>query len=253
MGKQKNEIKELLTKLFALSKVKFLDVTLQDGSILRTEDDELKQGSAVTLVSSDGSTADAQDGEYTLSDGSKVVIKSGVIDSVTPAAPATPTSDAAETVADAKEAPTDATPADADGANLESITNILQNLVSRIENIEKKLSETSQSTAAMKSQVEKFLKEPVGKPINKGGDGKKEEIKMYTNEWFEKEKASYNYRERTNKELDKLEKNLSKTNKIEFSAVPSGSDESPRTGGSLELAMGLGVGLGFSNGLSASK
>ena len=250
MGKQKNEIVNKLKELFALTQVKFLDCVLQDGSILRTEDEELKQGSAVTLVSSDGSTADAQDGEYTLKDGSKAVIKSGIIDSITPAAPAAPTSDAAETVADAKDAPEAPATDENAGGNLEMITNILQDLVSRIENIEKKLSESSQSTAAMKSQVEKFMKEPVGKPINKSGEGKTGEVKMYSQEWFEQEKNHYSNRNRLNKEIEKLEKNITGKTKINFNAD---EPEAPKHNVVLDEMLWGEKGKTFAKGLLAGN
>lgn len=63
----KEESKE--TKLYA-------EAVLDDGRILATEDDKMEVGSVVFVVGEDGETEAVAEGEYTLEDGTKIMIGS---------------------------------------------------------------------------------------------------------------------------------------------------------------------------------
>lgn len=63
----KEESKE--TKLYA-------EAVLDDGRILATEDDKMQVGSVVFVVGEDGETEAVAEGEYTLEDGTKIIIGS---------------------------------------------------------------------------------------------------------------------------------------------------------------------------------
>ena len=250
MTKSKTEVLKKLKELFALTQVKFLDVTLQDGkTILRTTDDTVVEGSAVTLIGEGGTESDVADGEYTLSDGSKIVVKSGVVDSITPVATETPTSDAdmekvknpSEHVMDAAPgAP--ATPAEADAsATNDMVTQVLQNICDRLDNIEKSLQANSKSTAAMKKEFNEFKKEPGAKPFTSEGS---KEIKFGTEEWFEKEKSGFSIKRKQTEQVKNLEKMLTDERsgkKFEFKSESS-EDKSPRSGGSMDLSGNFSLG-----------
>ena len=244
MAKSKNEIINKLKELFALTQIKFLDTTLQDGkTIIRTPDATIVAGSAVTLVGADGTESDVADGEYTLQDGTKIVIKSGVVDSITPTAPEAPTSDAdMEKVKNPSDHVMDdakpATPAAADeSATSDMITQVLQNICDRLDNIEKSLQANSKSTAAMKSELEAFKKEPGAKPFTSETGGK--EIKFGTEEWFEKERSSFSIKKKQTESVKNLEKLLADQKagkKFEFKAENVSEENMPRSGGSAELS-----------------
>ena len=167
MKKDSKTIKEKLAELFMLvKKESFLDAKAQDGSILRTADEAFKTGSQVVLISEDGTSAPAPDSSYVLEDGSTLVIKSGVVETITPASPdatatqpadatgANPTTDAPAAM-DAAPAPTptEGTPApqadSADGSDMDSLISIIQNLTDRVSALEAELSSTKMSVTKM--------------------------------------------------------------------------------------------------------
>lgn len=181
--KNEKTIKQILKELFLASKREiFTDASLQDGSIIRTDDDMLKVGSKVTLVSQDGTATPVADGSYTLEDGSILVVKSGVIDSITPAAAGTdapapadttganPTSDepasmdAVPTPVDGitpeqdAEQPAPSAPA-ADSDDVSQLIEIIKNLTDRVSALEEKV-------AGTKMAVEKMSAAPAAKPFN---------------------------------------------------------------------------------------
>jgi len=177
MSKNTKSIKEKLVELFQLvKKESFLDAKAADGSILRTTDDAFKTGSQVVLISEDGTSAPAPDGPYTLEDGSSLVIKSSVVESITPAdttaaAPApdttaaNPTSDAPATMADAVPPVATATP-DADGdGDMGTMIEIIKNITDRLSALEDAVSATKMSVEKMNSAAapEVFKAERTGK------------------------------------------------------------------------------------------
>ncbi len=165
----KEKLKGLLKELFALAKTqKFADITLKDGSILRTADDTLAKGSQVTLVSADGVESAAADGDVTANDGSVITIKSGVVDNLG-AAPA-PATMAAPTAMASPATPTDSTAVPAtddssdtgsemDGMDMANLVELIKNLVERVASLEGSMSSTSMT-------VEKMSAAPAAKPFN---------------------------------------------------------------------------------------
>ena len=103
------EIPELVKQLKEkFNTVKFADVKLADGTILRYEGDMPAIGMKVDVIAADGTIAPVVDGEYPLEDGSIIVTIGGMISEMKPAAeekvaegelanaPATPTQQAKE-------------------------------------------------------------------------------------------------------------------------------------------------------------
>jgi hypothetical protein len=186
MKKDSKTIKEKLAELFMLvKKESFLDAKAQDGSILRTADEAFKTGSQVVLISEDGTSAPAADGSYVLVDGSTLVIKSGVVETITPASPdatatpapattsANPTTDAPAAMADAT-APDASAPsaAPADGTDMDSLISIIQNLVERVSALEASTSDTAMS-------VEKMAAAPAAAAFNSNTPATKGTVAEY--------------------------------------------------------------------------
>lgn len=177
MSKSKYEIaNELLRQLFAISKkFSFFDAKIKDGTLLRTPDEALKQGSAVKLVGKDGVEIEVADGDYTTEDGSIVTVKSGVVDSINmpkaeaAAEMATTTNNVAEVKqADEKVAcaePTtepdavDAGPAESTELDPKMLLETIKNLVDRVAALEANISDTSMA-------VEKMSAAPASEPFN---------------------------------------------------------------------------------------
>jgi hypothetical protein len=164
-----NKFKEKIEELFSLiKKEKFADVTLKDGvTILRTEGD-LATGVKATIVTQDGAIVPAADNEYELQDGSKVVIKSAVVDSITPAPVATPSAPSTDipmaAAPVAPTAPADSTlapsaPAD-DSTTDDKLAQVIDDLTSRVAALEEKLGEQISANTEMSKTVEKMAAEP---------------------------------------------------------------------------------------------
>lgn len=180
----KNDIYTKLKELFNLTKVseKFEDVTLKDGSCLRGD---LIPGAKLQLVSVDGTVSDAADGEYELSDGRKLSIKSGVVDSISDAqvattAPDTSVPDATVPVVTPTDEPmaTDipvTDPSTTDGASdaphdeeIESmLPQIVADLATRVGALEKALGDAKAQNMEMATQLAKFSKEPAATTIKR--------------------------------------------------------------------------------------
>ena len=87
-------IKEILKKInllvqenFASEKKEenFINAKDKDGVIYSIMGDVVEVGAEVMIVSEDGTSAPATDGEIVLDDGSKLTVKDGKIESITPA------------------------------------------------------------------------------------------------------------------------------------------------------------------------
>lgn len=169
MKNKENKLKDLLKELFALAKTeKFADITLKDGSILRTSDDTLVKGSQVKLVSVDGVESEAPEGDVTSNDGSVITIKSGVVDSITSAplptedpsamsvpvvAPKTETAPSAEIEIETE------TEKEMNSMDMENLLTLMKNLVERVAALESSISSTAMT-------VEKMAAAPAAKPFN---------------------------------------------------------------------------------------
>ncbi len=244
MKKEKN-IKDLLKELFLLTKKEvFTDASLADGSTIRTDDSEFKVGSKVSLVGADGTVTPVVDGDYTLTDGSKLTCKSGVIESIIPASPdaSAPMADDATGVMDAVPAPVDgmvpvqdadqpapSAPA-ADGDDIASLVEIIKNLTDRISAIEEKVSST-------KMAVEKMSAAPAAKPINSSVTGKGT-VGDYLTE-FKKEYAA-----KQKRNLDNVLK-MSANKKVDAPMVFTKANAAPVAKTKIELPFG---GFNISNG-----
>jgi hypothetical protein len=182
---KKETIYQKLKELFSLTAEKFDDATLKDGSILRGD---MKPGAKMQLVSADGTVNDAPDSEYECADGTKISIKGGVIDTITPAVAAV---DGTPAMADATEVKpvdepmaketkipaiiekneADATPAvetpaaDTDSEMDGMLPQIVADLADRVGALEKALGDAKMANMEMSKQLEKFAKEPAAKPI----------------------------------------------------------------------------------------
>lgn len=155
----------------------FTDVQAADGTTYRIEGSgPAAQGNKITCIGADGTETPAPDGPVTLSDGTSVVVKNGVIDSITPAssdataAPATDTKPTPNTPpADTATPAMAATPADSaapltvdnnapqDAQTSTSSTDpkvieALQMIMDRLDALESKSSETTMAVEHMSSQ-----------------------------------------------------------------------------------------------------
>lgn len=163
----KEKFTKLLIEAFALSKkISFTDIKLKDGSILRTADEALKEGSKVTLVSAEGVETKVADGDVTAEDGSTITIKSEVVEKLNPApspeAQKAETPEATTTAPDAgkKEEKLEApvtTPAAEENQNAEDMDNqmlidTIKNLIARVAALEESYSSTSLAVEKMSAK-----------------------------------------------------------------------------------------------------
>ena len=149
------------------------EATLEDGTVIKYNTPTLAVGSIVTVVSTEGEMP-APTGEHKLSDGTVVVIaEGGVVESVTPGAPAAPV---VQAVAPAQPAP-----------NLQPILNQMaaleqkfkvavkekEDLKNELESFKKEMSEDFKKFLSI---MQPFLDAPSAKPIelpaNKFSKGK---------------------------------------------------------------------------------
>jgi ATP-dependent protease ClpP protease subunit len=85
----KSEFKSIKNSITAILKPKNIDTTLEDGTsvFIETEGDIL--GASIYTVAEDGTYVPLTDGQYTLADGTGIVVTGGAITEVMPAAQAT--------------------------------------------------------------------------------------------------------------------------------------------------------------------
>lgn len=183
---KKIDIYEKLKELFNLAKTveKFEDAYLSDGSCLRGD---FKLGGKLQLVSSDGNLTDVADGEYTLQDGRKVVVKEGVVDSISDVIKAADiaTQEAAlkdpskkEGVAKtdeitkdgikqtlATDAPVEQTAKENDIESM--LPQIVADLADRVGALEAALASAKESNTEMSATIAKLSKEPAAEPIKR--------------------------------------------------------------------------------------
>lgn len=168
----KSKVNSLLMELFSLSKkFAFTDVNLKDGSLLRTADEVLKEGSKVTLVGADGTETKVTDGDLTAEDGSTITVKSEVVEKLTPGAspeaakaetPAAPIDETKKVEASTPEATAPATEdnsaEEVGGMDMTTLIDTIKNLIERISALE-------QSYSSTKMEVQKMSAEPAAKPF----------------------------------------------------------------------------------------
>ena len=85
----KSEFKSIKNSITSMLKPKNIDTTLEDGTavFIETEGDIL--GASIYTIAEDGTYVPLEDGEYTLADGTGIVVTGGAITEVMPAAKAT--------------------------------------------------------------------------------------------------------------------------------------------------------------------
>ena len=253
--KKEKTIKALLAEIFALTKKEsFLDAKLQDGTIIRTDDDMFKTGSKVSLLSEDGTISPVVDGDYHLEDGSLLTIKSGVVEVIVPPAAdanapavddttaANPTVDAPAGMSteptpvpamDATTAPAE-TPAEesTETSDMATLVEIVKNLTERVSALEEKLSST-------KMAVEKMSALPAAKPFNANGE------KRTVGDYLEAYRAEHKSKVAFNKE--RLVSNEFKANRgVEKPLVFSKANKPAAFNTAPENRIDLGLGNGFS-------
>lgn len=82
MKKEFIELRKQLGKLL----FKFSEQVAKDGSVLLFEGDQPVEGGTVNTYAADGSTVPATDGEYVLENEDTIVVKDGIVMSITPKA-----------------------------------------------------------------------------------------------------------------------------------------------------------------------
>lgn len=240
--KKEKTIKQLFAEILALTKKEaFFDAKLSDGSIVRTDDEAIKQGSKLTLISEDGVVSPVADGDYTLEDGTKITVKSGVVEAIVAAEATTsedasvadattvnPTVDAPAVMADTT-APTEApaeTSAPAEG-DLAQLLEILKNLTDRVASLEEEIKGTKMS-------VEKMAAAPAAKAFN-SNSGNKETIGDY----LAKYKAEHQAKQKANLErVTKFKSEVVKPDAQKFSATPKNVTEKPNNKNLFDFGFG---------------
>lgn len=95
MGKFKNQLNAVLAKVGIKAEVKAMDITLEDGNILRVDSEtEDLIGKTAVVIDSEGNESAAPDGSHTDSNGRVITTEGGVVTSVTE-----PTEDASAKIA----------------------------------------------------------------------------------------------------------------------------------------------------------
>ena len=268
MSTKKNDILAKLKELFELTKKeKFADVKLQDGSILRIDGD-LVVGGKVSLISTDGAITPAPEGDLTLEDGSTITVKSGVIDVITPAAPAVdalPAVDAATNTAGlapavdetkkkpisplaAADAPvvTPETPAveGTEASNMDMIAQVCADLSARVGALEAALGTAKAENTQMKSDLAKFNAAPAATPITFKGKNLMDVIKE-ENASKASNKRGLNFAEQFAKDKNKIPGKV----EIKTSYPKSNYDFGAEEGfGRIKPATVAGSTLGFGSG-----
>jgi hypothetical protein len=155
----------------------FLDQKLSNGTTITTNGPAFTVGAKIQTKTDDGTVSEVPDGTYTLSsDNSEIVVKGGIIESITPAsqkaaAPASPAASAANAPAtpapaDLATQPNPAVTIENDGdtpLNMDMITKILSDFNDRIAALENAAGDTQK----MKSELEAFKAAPGGSSISK--------------------------------------------------------------------------------------
>jgi hypothetical protein len=201
-----SKIKETLKRLMSFSDTKkFEDVETADGTKLQVEGGtDLAVGVAIYKLDDQGTQTPCEDGTYELKDGRTIVVKGGLIDSLSdssenPKEDATdsPTEDAstAPTAASKMAAPAAATPATETPADAGADGDV----VSRIDALEQQIAqilEILQGMANMNEQTMSKVNEFAASPAEESIRTKKVEANVW-----EKSKATYN---KNKNEIDEL-------------------------------------------------
>lgn len=177
------EVKDLLIKFGFLKKEEevqpevketfeeFLSVVLVDGTKLMVEGETLVEGAKVNVIT-DEAEVPAPDGEYELEDGTKVIIKDGLIETITPI----------ETPAEEEEKPAeemvDETPAEEEEKPVEEETTtddavelvdlmktVIEKLGEFTTSMENQFKDVNTKIETLETNVEEFGKTPAGEPI----------------------------------------------------------------------------------------
>lgn len=158
------KIQEIVNKikLFLSEDVKMTDVKTVDGIILNFAEDALSVGIQIFVVDETGSNP-APDGEYMLEDGSKIEVKSGIVEEImTPEAPV----EAPVDELPVEEVPVEEVPVEAVKSSTEDLEakiakleeankQIFQILADMADNLSNKQLETEIKTEMSKSKIEK--------------------------------------------------------------------------------------------------
>lgn len=176
--KLNSAVKEIIGAYKQLfTKIEFADAKLKDGTIVSAE--AFEPGQDLFIIDEAGSRIPAPDGEHTLEDGSKVIVKDGKIESLTKLE----TEDGIEedvkieeNMAEEGETPAEAeteTPEDeteVEDGSLEELKQIIIDLVNRVNSMEMVLNQYNMNTDkkiedAVEKVKESFSKIPGGSKI----------------------------------------------------------------------------------------
>jgi hypothetical protein len=145
-----------------MSKTKFAEATLKDGTLVRVSDEGAVVGSDVMVIDADGNETPAPNGEHELADGTMIVVADGKITEVkeamaeepeTPATPATPEVDVEAMVNEKIEA-----------LKVE-MQNALAEIVAKLTEMEAGKAKAEKETEEMKAQFAQFSEIPAVKSL----------------------------------------------------------------------------------------
>lgn len=133
----------------------FLDATLEDGTKIKVEGDSLVEGAAVKVITEEAEIP-TPDGVHTISDGTKVETKDGVIVKI-------------EEVVEAEEEIEGDVNIEEDGElPEESMKQIYSLLKDMMEKVSEKMKNMEEKMNAMNNEFKAFKSEPAGKKISDG-------------------------------------------------------------------------------------
>lgn len=159
---EKNQFNKM-TKEFAKAK-------LTDGTEVSYE--ALEVGMVMNLIAPDGAESAAPDGEYTLEDGTVIVVEAGVIASVTPKEEATPDAPLAAEVEASEQT------ASGDAEKFQAMQDAFAALESRIAALEANFKASSEENEKLKEQVAEFAKQPGAKSVTLSVEEPASKMKM---------------------------------------------------------------------------
>lgn len=161
------EIKRLMVQFGFMSEEKFVDAVLEDGTAISVEGDQIAEGAKVVVKTEDAEIP-APDGVHSLSDGTKIETKDGIIVSVEEVAKDEEGEEAPEPSIEIEmeeekpmeeKAPEEEAPVD------EEMYALLKDMLGKISDKMKKM---ESQMSAFETEFNEFKKQPASKPIPNG-------------------------------------------------------------------------------------
>jgi hypothetical protein len=141
-----------------------VSATLKTGEVINTDNEQgFVQGAEVYIISPEGDKVTLLDGEYIMNDESSLVIKDGVIDSMS-SNEETPTEEEPVAEEDMADAPVEDAPVQEETPN--DPIKSLEERISKLEELVSKLEEVKAENESLKNEVVELSKQPAVQSIH---------------------------------------------------------------------------------------